>query len=60
MTADHKPHPAEPSTKTPDAKTASQWLTDALNDARRVTHDHGHVEYLIQRHSAGKITVDVG
>lgn len=59
MSGDNKPHPAQPSTKTPDAKTASQWLTDALNDARRNTHDHGHVEYLIQRQSAGKISIDL-
>lgn len=48
-----------PSQKAPDAKTASQWLTDALNEAARHTNDHGHVDWLKQRQSAGKITIDL-
>lgn len=46
--------------RTPDQATAQQWLKDALYEAKRHTNDHGHVDYLIARNSAGKITVDIG
>lgn len=45
--------------KTPDAATALQWLKDALHEAARNTHDHGHVDWLIARAKAGKITIDL-
>ena len=48
-----------PATKTPDAATALQWLKDALHDASRNTHDHGHVDWLIARAKAGKISIDL-
>lgn len=49
----------QPSQKAPDARTASQWLTDALNEAGRHTNDHGHVDFLKQLQSAGKIHIDL-
>lgn len=48
-----------PATKAPDAATAHQWLTDALNDAKRATHDHGHVAWLIDRQNQSKIAIDL-
>lgn len=45
--------------KTPDEATALQWLKDALHDASRVTHDHGHVTWLLARAKAGKIAIDL-
>ena len=48
-----------PATKTPDAATALQWLKDALHDASRNTKDHGHVDWLIARAKAGKISFDL-
>lgn len=53
-----EPTAAAAATKTPDGATAIQWLKDALHDASRSTHDHGHVDFWIARIKAGKVPVD--